>query len=301
MVKIGIALGGGGARGYAHFGALFALQKSGIPIHCISGTSIGAAVGALWATNQHIECYKSLKKLDRAGVRQVLDPELPMISGFLHGRKLYNVLESWFKGERIENLARPFSANAVKLDTGEEVTFNSGRLSDIIRASVSVPVILAPWQIGDSTYVDGGVVNPLPVKQCREMGADVVIAVNLLGIVPKVETYMPEEAEIEKIAQRLHIPEGIVEAVSDIPLINKLKNPKVPETAFAALLMSQRALVNANLKDWAPDYLIEPDLSSFNGSEFHLVKEISEVGLVAAETMIPDILRGLSLSVTGEN
>ena len=301
MVKIGIALGGGGARGYAHFGVLFALERSGIPIHCISGTSIGAVIGALWATNQLIESYKSLKKVDRARVREILDPELPMISGFLHGRKLYNVLESWFKGERIENLARCFCANAVKLDTGEEVTFNSGQLSDIIRASISVPVILAPWQIGNSTFVDGGVVNPLPVKQCREMGADVVIAVNLLGFVPEVETYLPEEGEIEKIAHRLHIPEGIVEAVSDIPLINKLKNPKVPETAFAALLISQRALVNANLKDWAPDYLIQPDLSRYTGAEFHLAEEISDIGLSAAERMIPEILEGLSLSVTDEN
>ncbi|MCK5786884.1 MAG: patatin-like phospholipase family protein, partial [Candidatus Sabulitectum sp.] len=183
MVKIGVALGGGGARGYAHFGALFALERSGIPIHCIAGTSMGAVVGALWATFQHVDCYQALKKLDSAGVRDVLDPELPMITGFLQGRKLFDLLESWFKGHSVENLTRLFCANAVVLETGEEVTFTTGQLPDVLRASVSVPAILSPWQIGEFTYVDGGVVNPLPVRQCREMGADIVIAVNLLGVV----------------------------------------------------------------------------------------------------------------------
>lgn len=295
MVKIGVALGGGAARGYAHFGALFALERSGIPIHCIAGTSIGSVVGALWATDQHIDCYKSLRKLDKAGVRSMLDPELPMITGFLQGQKLFDVLESWFKGYRVEDLTRQFCANAVNLNTGDEVTFHSGRLSDVIRASVSVPVILSPWQIEDSTYVDGGVVNPLPVRQCREMGADVVIAVDLLGVVPSVEMHAQGIEEIKKVAHRFHLPEEVVEVVSDIPLIHRLRNPKVPETAFAAVLISQRALVNANLKEWAPDYLIRPDLSKYTGAEFHLVEEISDMGLESAREAIPHIIHCLGI------
>lgn len=297
VVKIGVALGGGGARGYAHFGALFAIERSGIPIHCIAGTSIGAVVGAMWATYQHIDCYKAFRKLDKAGVRDILDPELPMITGFLKGRKLYDVLESWFKGVSVENLTRLFCANAVMLNTGEEVTFNSGQLSDVLRASISVPVILAPWQIGEFTYVDGGVVNPLPVRQCREMGADVVIVVNLLGVVPAIGTFSHEQNEVKRVAQRLHLPEEVIEAVSDIPLLHKLRNPKVPETAFAAVLISQRALVNANLREWAPDFLIQPDLSRYTGAEFHLAEEISDIGLEAAEKVIPEIICGLGLSV----
>jgi NTE family protein len=297
MVKVGVALGGGGARGYAHFGALFALENSGIPIHCISGASMGAVVGALWATYQHIDCYTSLKKLDKAGVREVLDPELPMVSGFLQGRKLYNVLESWFKGFTVESLTREFCANAVRLETGEEVTFHSGKLSDVLRSSVSVPVILSPWKINGSTYLDGGVVNPLPVRQCREMGADIVIAVNLLGVVPPLTIHSGETSEIERIAHKLHIPEEVVEAVADIPLLQKLRNPRVPETSFAAVLISQRALVNANLREWQPDFLIQPDLGRYTGAEFHLVEEISDIGLNAAEKVIPDIGKRLGLSI----
>jgi NTE family protein len=295
MVKVGVALGGGGARGYAHFGTLFALEKSGIPIHCVAGTSIGAVVGALWATYQHVDCYSSLRKLDKTGVREMLDPELPMVSGFLQGIKLFNLLESWFRGYTVDSLTREFCANAVVLDTGDEVTFKSGKLSDVLRASVSIPVILSPWKIGESNYLDGGVVNPLPVRQCREMGADVVIAVNLLGVVPSMETDSTQHSGIEKLATRLHIPEQVVEAVSDIPLLQKLRNPKIPETSFAAVLISQRALVNANLRQWQPDFLIQPDLSRYTGAEFHLVEEISDIGLNAAEKVIPEIAAKLGI------
>ncbi len=295
MVKVGVALGGGGARGYAHFGALFALERSGIPVHCIAGTSMGAVVGALWATYQHVDCYKSLKELDKAGVRDMLDPELPMVTGFLQGIKLYNLLESWFRGYTVNSLTREFCANAVVLETGEEVTFKSGKLSDVLRASVSIPAIFSPWKIGELNYLDGGVVNPLPVRQCREMGADVVIAVNLFGVVPRLETVSAEHGSLEKLASRLHIPEQVVEAVSDIPLLQKLRNPKIPETSFTAVQISQRALVNANLRQWQPDFLIQPDLSRYTGAEFHLVEEISDIGLEAVEKVIPEIAIKLGL------
>jgi len=93
----------------------------------------------------------------------------------------------------------------------------------------------------------------------------------------------------------LHLPEEVVEAVSDIPLLHKLRNPKVPETAFAAVLISQRALVNANLREWAPDYLVQPDLSRYTGAEFHLVEEISDIGLETTEKIIPEITGRLGL------
>jgi NTE family protein len=297
MVKVGVALGGGGARGYAHFGAMFALEGGGIPVHCVAGTSIGAAVGALWATDQHIECYKLMKNLDKAGVREYLDPELPMISGLLRGRRLYNVLESWFSGYNIENLSKLFCANAVNLNTGKEVTFNTGSLSDAVRASLSLPVILSPWRIGHSAFVDGGVVNPLPVRQCREMGADVVIAVNLLGYVPTLKSHWTENDKVHKTAHRFHLPGDITGRITDVSLLKNLRNPRVPETAFTAILISQKALVEANLVSWAPDYLIQPDLSKYSGAEFHLVEEISEIGLGAVEKEISSIIRNLRITI----
>lgn len=294
-MKIGLALGGGAARGYAHFGALFALERSRIPIHCIAGTSIGAAVGGLWATYQEVDCYQALKKLTPAKVRELLDPELPLFSGFIKGEKLYQVLESWFKGYRIENLTKEFCANSVNLSTGEEETFHRGNLADVIRASVSVPIILAPWYINNLPYVDGGVINPLPVRQCREMGADVVIAVNLLGVVPTVLKKSDLTDNVMEKAKKFHLPENILDAVNEIPLLHQLRNPRIPETAFASVLLTQKALTDANLKLWEPDFLIQPDLSEFNGSEFHSVKKISDIGFRAAEEIVPRIIEELSL------
>jgi len=295
MVKVGVALGGGGARGYAHFGALFAIESAGIPIHCVAGTSMGAAVGALWATDQHIDCYKLLKDLDKAGVREYLDPELPLITGFFRGQKLYHFLESWFKGYMIENLSRPFCANAVDLNTGMEVTFTSGSLPDAVRASSSIPVILAPWRIGNSSFVDGGVVNPLPVRQCRDMGADIVIAVNLLGFSPNRKTRRSEDSDAMNDSGTNNMLDDITEIIADIPLIHKLRNPMIPETAFAAVLISQKALVDANLEKWAPDYLIQPDLSAYTGAEFHLAQEISDIGFKAVSDVIAGIIHDLRI------
>lgn len=290
-VKIGLALGGGGARGYAHFGVLFALESRGIVIDCVAGTSMGAAVGALWATDQHVDCYKELTRLTSNGVREYLDPELPLVSGILKGDRLYRVLESWFKGYRIEHLSKEFRANAVELETGREVTFFEGSLACAVRASVSLPVILAPWRIGHRHFLDGGVANPLPVRQCFDMGADLVIAVNLLG-----KTGLSPEALKQGNApgRIVKIPSDIRKLAGDIPLLRRILDPVIPEVAFAAVLVSQKALTDANLNIWKPSILIEPDLGSYTGAEFHLVEEISEKGISAVEKVLPELQDALS-------
>jgi len=284
-LKVGVALGGGGARGYAHFGVLFALEKCGIQVDCVAGASIGAAVGALWATHQHLDCYRELRKLSKSGVREYLDPEIPILTGILKGGRLYRLLESWFKGYRIEHLTRQFCANAVELNTGTEVTFTEGNLADAIRASISLPVILSPWKMGGINYLDGGVVNPLPVKQCFEMGADMVIAVDLLGTFSGRDTGKPS---------LFHLPEDLSELAGDIPGLKRLLSPVVPEIALAAILISQKALTDSNLQRWKPTFLIQPDLSGYTGGEFHMLEEISAKGFDAAEETAPEILKKLN-------
>ena len=285
-MKLGLALGGGGARGYAHFGVLHALERCGIGIDCVAGTSIGAAVGALWATDQHIACHRELKKLTKPGIMDYMDPEIPVVSGILKGEKIYRVLQSWFKGYRIEHLMKEFCANAVDLDTGVEKTFTSGSLSDVIRASVSLPVIFAPWQIGRSRFLDGGVVNPLPIRQCLEMGADTVIAVDLLGVVKK-PVDLAERGELSTHEDHFNLAQ-------DFQYLKKLFTPVIPDIALKSIFISQKALIDSNLGRWKPTFLIRPDLSGYTGSEFHLVEEISAKGLAAAEKVLPDILDKLA-------
>ena len=286
-MKIGLALGGGGARGYAHFGVLFALEKMGIHIDCVAGTSMGAAVGALWATDQHLDCYKELLKLTRSGVREYLDPEIPIVSGILKGDKLYTLLESWFKGYRIEHLSKEFRANAVELETGTEITFSEGSLACAVRASVSLPVILSPWEIDGKHYLDGGVTNPLPVRQCLEMGADYVIAVNLLSSTVLNSGAMYSQAKEHKI---FPIHGDLAKIAGELPVLKKLLEPVMPEIAFSAVLISQKALTESNLKRWKPSLIIEPGVGEYTGAEFHLAEEIALLGTNAAEEALPEIL-----------
>ncbi|PIE52120.1 hypothetical protein CSA37_08110 [Candidatus Fermentibacteria bacterium] len=283
-MKVGVALGGGGARGYAHFGVLYALEKNGIQIDCLAGTSIGAAIGALWATMQTVDCFRELRKLTRSGVWNYLDLEIPTVNGLFRGEKLYHLLQSWFMGYRIEHLTREFCANAVELETGREVTFTSGSVSDAVRASVSLPMVLSPWKIGHSSYVDGGVVNPLPIKQCREMGADVVIAVDLLGVVGNTGIGANSS---------FRMPDDLSDLAEDMRFLKKLLKPAIPSIAFSSILLSQKALTDSILQSATPAVLIRPDLSMYSGDEFHMVEEISEKGKEAAELMMPDILRSL--------
>ena len=286
-LKIGLALGGGGARGYAHFGVLFALEKAGIHIDCVAGTSMGAAVGALWATDQHLDCYKELLKLTKSGVREYLDPEIPIVSGILKGDRLFTLLESWFKGYRIEHLSKEFRANAVELESGTEITFTEGSLACAVRASVSLPVILSPWEIDGKHYLDGGVTNPLPVRQCLDMGADYVIAVNLLsstGLKSGI-THSPV-----KVPDLFQLHGDIAKIAAELPVLRKLLDPVVPEIAFSAVLISQKALTESNLRRWKPSIIIEPGVGGYTGAEFHLAEEIALTGTRASEEALPEIL-----------
>jgi len=289
-VKIGLALGGGGARGYAHFGVIFALEKMGVHIDCVAGTSMGAAVGALWATDQHLDCYKELLKLSRNGVREYLDPEIPLISGILKGDKLFTLLESWFKGYRIEHLTKQFRANAVELESGAEITFSEGSLACAVRASVSLPVILSPWEIQGKHYLDGGVTNPLPVRQCLDMGADYVIAVNLLSRTGLEPGSIPARAKGHDI---FRLPDELARIAGELPAIRRLLDPVIPEIAFSAVLISQKALTESNLKRWKPSIIIEPELGKYTGGEFHLAEEISLLGTRAADEALPEIISAL--------
>lgn len=291
-LKLGLALGGGGARGYAHFGVLFALERMGIQVDCVAGTSMGAAVGALWATDQHLDCYKELLKLTKSGVREYLDPEIPLVSGILKGDRLFTLIESWFKGYRIEHLSKEFRANAVELETGREVTFSRGSLACAVRASVSLPVILSPWEIDGKHYLDGGVTNPLPVRQCMEMGADFVIAVNLLSRTGLKSGIVPDSRGKREL---FRLPGDLERIAEEIPVLRKMLDPVIPEIALSAVLISQKALTESNLRRWEPSCLIEPDVGEYTGGEFHLAEEIAAKGGSAAEEAIPGLLSRLDL------
>lgn len=175
---VGLALGSGSARGWAHFGVIHALAERGIRPDVISGTSIGALVGAYLAAGYLEPMEAWVRSLTRREVMSLLDIRLS--GGLIAGEKLLNRLRTKLEeGFMIQDCELPFGAVATNLATGNEVWLREGSLLEAVRASIALPGLFTPVRLDGRWLVDGGLVNPVPVSLCRAMGADVVIAVDL--------------------------------------------------------------------------------------------------------------------------
>ncbi|HEY82116.1 MAG TPA: patatin family protein [Dehalococcoidia bacterium] len=265
--KIGLALGSGAARGLAHIGVLAVLEKEGIPIDLIAGTSAGAAVGALYARSQDSGRIKELalgfglKKL-----APLVDPSFPK-TGFIKGQKIKDLLASFIGGDiRFKDLKIPFACVATDVETGEEVVIDRGSVPEAIRASISVPLVFTVVKRGGRYLVDGGLVNPVPVSLAKRMGADFVIAVNV----------------IPDVVERAHrIKEGS----------KGHKEPNLVHIIMQSLYIGTYALVRSSLE--GADVVIEPKLGHIGAGDFHHAQECILQGELAAESAIPEIRRKL--------
>ena len=175
--RIGLALGGGAARGWAHIGVIRALANASIEPDIVCGTSIGALVGAAYVGGELDPLEAWVRSLRLQTVVSFLDFSLN--GGLIKGEKLIEFFRSHFVDRDIRKLACPFGAVATDLQRGREVWLREGRVSDAVRASIALPGLFTPAQLDGSWLVDGGLVNPVPVSLCRAMGADLVIAVDL--------------------------------------------------------------------------------------------------------------------------
>ena len=178
--KIGLALSGGGARGFSHVGALKVLAQHNIPIDMIAGTSAGAIVGGALAAGMTVDEIDAMAA--KAGWSNLTRPTLS-VGGMLSNLPMGTFIKRYFPVTRIEDMVMPFSALAFDLGTNQKVTLSSkGDLVTAIRASCAVPGVFAPVRDEEGRMlVDGGVISPLPVATCREMGADIVIAIDLIS------------------------------------------------------------------------------------------------------------------------
>lgn len=174
--KIGLALGSGGARGFAHLGVIKALKDAGIPIHLIAGSSMGALVASFYGAGIDLD---RLYKLSTAFKRKYfLDFTVPKM-GFISGKKVKEFIKVFTHGKNIEELSIPVGIVATDLLTGEKVVFQTGPVADAVRASISIPGIFVPEKQNGRILVDGGVSDRVPVSVAKEMGADIVIAVDV--------------------------------------------------------------------------------------------------------------------------
>src|SRR4051812_39115353 len=175
--KIGLALGSGSSRGWAHIGAIRALEERGVKPDIICGTSIGALVGAVYASGQLDALETWVTGLAWTKVVRLMD--ITWRGGLIRGQRLFNIFRATFQDRDLSELPMPFGAVATELSTGREIWLRHGKLLDVVRASIATPGLFTPVVHDGTVLVDGGLVNPVPVSMCRALGADLVIAVDL--------------------------------------------------------------------------------------------------------------------------
>ncbi|HEY8161968.1 MAG: patatin-like phospholipase family protein [Methylocystis sp.] len=176
--KIGLALSSGVARGWAHIGAIRALTRLGIPFDIVAGSSAGAFVGACYLAGQLDELEKWALSLSKRRIFRYVDLHFGR-GGLLSGKRILEELQQLMGARRIEDLQNTFVAVATDLTTGHEIWLQHGGLVQAVRASISLPGLLPPVQLGERELADGALTDPLPVAPCRALGADLVIAINL--------------------------------------------------------------------------------------------------------------------------
>lgn len=179
-VKVGLVLGGGAARGFAHIGVIKALESQGIVPDYVVGTSAGSLVGALYAAgNNGFALHKLALEMDEGAISDWSVPLFAKVSGVIKGEAVQNYVNRTLGNMPLEKFRIPFGAVATDLNSGLPILFRRGNAGLAVRASSAVPGVFQPVAIGEHSYVDGGLVAPVPVRFAREMGADFIIAVNI--------------------------------------------------------------------------------------------------------------------------
>ncbi len=181
MSKLGLVLGAGGARGIAHLGALQALVEYDIKADVVVGCSMGALIGGLYSIDYRIETLRNIMR--NLKKKDIVDVYIKMIThkGVLKGEKIDKILKGFFKDKKIEDCSIPFGCVATDLISGKEAFFDSGEMFSAIKASCSIPTIISPLEYNNMLLVDGGLINRLPIERAKELGAEKVVAIDVMG------------------------------------------------------------------------------------------------------------------------
>jgi NTE family protein len=293
-MKIGLALGAGAARGWAHIGIIKALQELGVKIDVVAGCSIGAYVGAAFASGKLDELEQWACSLSEWQVFSLLGIGFRR-GGIASGHKVFTKHKDEFCAPCFEEMNIPFAAVATDLYSGKEVVFNKGDVSDAIQASCAIPALFPPVEYGGRWLVDGAVVNPVPINQCRQLGADFVIAVNLSAdFRPQLIQHFEKEHEAnqQKTDKFLSDASG---GFSPDPKPNKKQAPGIVSVMSSSLEILQARVTRSRLAGDPPDLLIEPQLRDVGILEFHRAGELSKEGRDAVNRLAKQIQYQLNI------
>jgi NTE family protein len=295
--KIGLALGAGSARGWAHIGVLRALGEAGIHPDIVAGTSVGALVGGCYVAGELDALEAFARELTRRKVLGFLDFNFSG-SGLIQGQRLRDELEGRLKSMTIESLARRFIAVAAEIGSGHEVWLSRGHLADAIRASYAMPGIFRPVRIEGRWLFDGALVNPIPVSICRALGARYVIAVNVnsdagYGTVVTDLEALPVAALPPPEDQGILARNGrAVKKLLQRQLFGQVENgPGISTVMMQAFNIVQDRIARSRLAGDPPDVMISPRLPPIGLFDFHRAEEAIECGVAAAQREVEHIKR----------
>jgi NTE family protein len=297
--KIGIALGGGAARGWAHIGVLKALSQYGLMPSVIAGTSIGSVVGGCYAAGklEHLEGF--VTQLTPRTILRYLDLDITG-SGLVAGTKLRRTLDQELDGIDIEGLDQTFAAVATEIGSGREIWLTKGPLVNAIRASYALPGIFRPIQINGRWLMDGAFVNPVPVAVCRALGASFVIAVNLHPGGVSRTALTPMEASAQNATNAELPPKEPPVKKRRIPLLRNLRHkvlskgngdsaPGISRVLLEAFNITQDRIARARLAGDPPDVVITPRLGGMGLFDFHKAEMAISEGYEAAMRQLDEI------------
>ena len=302
---IGLALGGGAARGFAHIGILKTLLAHGIVPNVVVGTSIGAVVGGSYAAGHLDTLEEWARSLQPRNILSYLDIRLNG-SGLIGGDKLAAQLEASIGGALIEDLPIKFASVATEVRTGHEIWLTHGRLVDAMRASYALPGIFAPVLIGDRWLVDGALVNPVPVSAARALGAEIVIAANLssdvFGHSTTIFSHGPVAGAREPVTDVQPEPNkrGIgrffsAERAVKREFFGSGGRPGISTVMVDAFNIMQDRITRARLAGDPPDLLISPRVGQIGWFDFHRAEEMIAHGVRAAERAIESIQEAIEI------
>lgn len=274
--KIGLALGSGAARGWAHIGVLRALTRLGLQPDLIAGCSIGALVGAAYAAGELDSLEQWVRGFTRLQVMSLLDPTFS--GGLFRGDKVFGVAEERVGELTFAELQMPFACVATELETGREHWLQEGAVMSAVRASCSIPGMFVPVQLDGRWLIDGAVVNPVPVSLCRAMGADLVIAVNLNSDTRQNWSSHDDD----EVAARHPLLQWL-------PKRNHAGAPSMLGVMNNSISIMQERITRARMAGDPPEIALNPHLGGVAIMDFHRASEAIAEGEACVERMIPFI------------
>jgi len=309
---IGLALGGGAARGFAHIGIVRTLVAHGIVPNIVVGTSIGAVVGGAYAAGHLDTLEEWARSLQPRNILGYLDIRLNG-SGLIGGDKLAAQLEAAIGQTLIEELPLKFATVATEVRTGHEIWLTHGRMVDAMRASYALPGIFAPVLVGDRWLVDGALVNPVPVSAARAFGAEIVIAANLSSDVFTHSTTIYSHGPSAEVTVAA-APEPLIEVPPPKRGFGKFFSPErtvkreffggggrpgISTVMVDAFNIMQDRITRARLAGDPPDLLISPRVGQIGWFDFHRADDLIAHGARAAERAIESIQEAIHVLAPG--